>query len=248
MRTRWLFGSFSVLVAVLSGCSDDGSSTVTTLPSASTTAGATTTVAAATTTSASGPTTTVAQDPAKAAKAKAAVIQPGDLPEGFKEQPAEDALDQDTTFREIISCLGVSANGQGSASSPTFVRGVATQMTSTVEYFATASAQPIAMAFAGSPKLDACAKEAFASDVKRNAPPGLEPGEITVARLEFPKSGLLTSAFRIKAPVGPIEITQDFIVVFNTETISRFTFLNPGQPFPSDLQQSLVAKVAGRAG
>jgi len=247
MNPRGLVACASITV-LLAGCGGDADS-----PGGGSTIPVSTTVTGpSTSASAQGATTTTAPvDPAKAALATAAILRAADLPADFKEQLPEDDLDQDVTFQALTTCLGVSTRGLGSAASPTYVRGIATQVASTVEYIAMPSVQAMAMAFGGSEKLASCSKEAFTADLKRNAPEGATVGAVEVVPLDFPQLGQLTSASRttttLQLPGGPsIPITQDLVIVFKGEAVSRLTFLNPGAPFPSDLQRTLVEKVVSR--
>ncbi|MEO5680689.1 MAG: hypothetical protein ABIS47_13585 [Acidimicrobiales bacterium] len=242
MRIRQIAGLLLV-PAVLAGCSKDTSTaTATTSGPASTTP----TTAASTSVAESTTTTAAAKDPAKAAKAKAAVLQPADFPSGFKEVPADEALDQEATFTDLTTCLGVTGDSLGKAASPTYRQGIATQTTSTVEYFT--DPKPIAMAVAGSPKFAGCVKAALTADLKRNSPPGMTIDAVDVAPLDLPQLGQLTSASRATAPLpGAGTINQDFIIVFKDDSVTRMTFLNPGQPFPAELEKSLVEKVVARA-
>jgi hypothetical protein len=239
MRTRGVLGWSVLLAVVLTGCPGDGN-------------GSTVTTVGGTTTSVASTTTAQPQDPAKAAKAKAAVLQPGDFPAGWAAKPEDERLDHETTWRELTRCLGSEDSGQGVASalSPSFARGPATQVTSAVEYLSASSAAALATAFGG-PKLASCAEQAFVADVKRNAPEGSTPGAVQVAPLDVPKLGQLTSAFRASTPLDmggfEIKITQDFVIVFKDDSVSRVSFLGAGQPFNTELQNSLVGKVVGRA-
>src|SRR5439155_6339046 len=97
-------------------------------------------------------------DAAKAAKAKAAVFQQADFPPGFAPQPEGEGLDLEIIWRDITRCLGVenAAPSEGSATSPTYLRGLATQAQSTVEYTAISGAETVATALAG-PKFQGCA-------------------------------------------------------------------------------------------
>lgn len=247
MRTRWLVGCLSIVV-LLASCGDSGGGSTTTSGQPSTTA----TTAGTTSTSDQGTTTTAPQDPASAAKAKAAVLQPADIPAGYQEQDPEDAFDQETTFQELTTCLGVATRGLGSATSPTYGKPPATKIVSTVEYFSTPAAQAIAAALAPGPKFDGCSKQTFTADLKRNAPPGSTVSAVEVTPLDFPKLGQTTSATKLKAilaiPNGPtIPINQDIIVVVKGDAVIRLTFLSPGQPFPADIERTLVEKVVTRA-
>ncbi len=247
MRTRALLAC-ATSTLLLVGCGDDaGDQTAgSTIPaSTSTTAAAASAPAQTTTTAAGG-------DAARTAKAKAAVLQASDLPTDFKEQPPEDGLKQGVAFKELATCLGVNAQSVASAASPTYVRGIATQVASTVEYIPLPSVQAVAMAFGGSEKLPACSKQAITADVKRSAPQGATTGSVEVAPLDFPKLGQLTAAYRAtttaQLPGGPpIPITQDFVIVFKGEAVSQLKFLSPGMPFPADLQRTLTEKVVSRA-
>ena len=243
---RAAFGWLVLVVVVAAGCGDDGETAATSTTKAPSIPMPTT--AAPTTAAAAAP-----KDPALAAKAKAAVLQPSDFPAGWQPKPPNEQLEHETTWQELTRCLGVEDSGQGqaSATSPTFGQGVGTQVTSSVEYLPVASAQSIAMAFAG-PKFTTCAKEALAAGMKRNAPPGATLGAVEVAPLDFPKLGLLTSATRATSTIEglapmPIPVFQDFVFVFKGEAVSRFTFLSPGAPFQADLQRTLAEKVVGRS-
>lgn len=246
---RRILGGLLFLTLATGGCGENGETAATSTTKAPSIPMPTT--AAATTSSSAG--AVAPKDPALAAKAKAAVLQPTDFPAGWQPKPADEQLEHETTWQELTRCLGVEDAGQGqaSATSPTFGRGVGTQVTSSVEYLPTASAQSIAMAFAG-PKFTACAKEALTAGVKRNAPPGAKLGTVEVAPLDFPKLGLLTSATRATTTIEglapmPVPVFQDFVFVFKGEAVSRFTFLNPGAPFQADLQPALAEKVVGRS-
>lgn len=250
MQSRWLTGCLPIVV-LLASCGGNGAksggTTITSGGQPSTTA----TTAASTPTSAQGTTTTAPQDPAKAAKAKAAVLQADDIPAGYQEQAPEDIFDQETTFQDLSTCLGVATRGLGSATSPTYGKPPATKFVSTVEYFAPPAAQAIAAAFAPGPKFDGCSKQAFTADLKRNAPPGSTVSDVAVTPLDFPKFGQATYAYQVKTilaiPNGPtIPINQDVIIALNGDAISRLTFLSPGQPFPPDVERTLVGKVVGR--
>lgn len=250
MRTGRLLGWLLVPAVILAGCTGgDGKKATTT--SAPTSSQASTTSAPSTTEASTTTSTAAPLDPAKAAKAKEAVLQPGDFPAGWQAKPDDERLDHETTWQDLTRCLGTAdtARGLGSAVSPTFTHGVATQVTSAVEYLAAGSAPSIATTIAG-PKYTACAKEAFTADVKRNAPPGATFGTIDIAPLDFEKLGQLTVAARATAmlDLGGLKITifQDLTYVFKGDAVSRVTFLNPGGPFEPNLQKLLVEKVSGR--
>ena len=132
------------------------------------------------------------------------------------------------------------------------MKGTGINVTSSVEYFDAPAAAAIAAAFASSPKLAACSKEAFTADIKRNAPDGFGVGPAEVAPLEFPKLGQATVAFRVRSTVEPtpglkVPINHDAVFVFKGDAVIRFTFLAPGQPFDPALERTLVDAVVGRA-
>lgn len=201
------------------------------------------------------PTTVDAGLPAKAA---AAVPQPADFPAGFAAQPDEpgQGLAVETLWAELMKCLGVDGGAQRNAlaTSPTFLRGLATQARGTVEYTSAATATAIAGGLSG-PKAPGCLKEAFVADVTRSKPQGSTTGSVNVAAAAAaPVQGATagtTMSWRINATVNlqdlVVPLFQDFIVSFNRGTVVRMLFLNPGSEFPQDLEQSVVAKVLARA-
>lgn len=192
-------------------------------------------------------------DPALAAKATAAVLQPGDFPAGWKPVPEDDGggLNIERLWAELTRCLGVDASGQRAAvaTSPTFLRGLATQARSTVEYTSAATTGAITAALDG-PKFQGCAKEAFDADVKRSAPEGGVPGPVAVAPLDAPRPAPQTYTYRVTVTINldelKVPLFQDFFVMFTRGAVIRMLFLNPGSEFPRDLERSLVEKVVAR--
>lgn len=248
MRFRRSIGCLLALLILLAGCGggddDNGSAEGTTVLSTAppTTAGASTTLVA--------PTIPSGTDPVRVSKAKAAVFQDGDFPPPFKPEP-EAMLNLDLVWEELISCMGVNLGPPlGSATSVTYLRGIATQGRSTVEYRPAAEGQALAGALAG-PRFTSCAQEVFAGDVKRTAPEGGTAGPVEVKPLDFPKLGQTVSATRINTSVVfpdlKIDLFQDFLVIFDGEVVLRFFFLNPGDVFPEDLERQVVEKVIRRA-
>jgi len=243
---RWGVCAMAILLA---GCGGGEADKGTTAPTATASTGPVPSTAAS---SAPASTSPASADPAKEAKAKAAVLQLTDFPSGWKTQEEDAGLQLERLWQELSGCLGVQSQGKASAvaTSPTFLRGIGTQARSTVEYLPAPASQAIITALGGA-KLQGCATEAFQADVKRSAPEGGVPGPVTVAPLAFAKLGTTTLAWRATAVIDldglKIPITQDLIVVVKGEAFSRITFLNPGEPFPSDLQRSLAEKVVSRA-
>jgi len=243
MRRHRSAGFLIVAALVVTGC---GSSK-----------GGTTGAQSTTTLTPVGPTTTapVVTDPAKSAKAKAAILQQSDFPAGWTTQPEDSGLGLETIWGDITKCLGVqeTAPPAGMATSPTFLRGLATQARSTVEYTSETAATSIATAL-GDAKYEMCALDALTADVKRSAPTGGVPGQVQMAALQAPQ-GLqavqktFSNRFTVTIDMQDLKvpITQDLIVAFNGGTIVRMVYLNPGSPFPQDLEQTLTQKVVGRA-
>ena len=233
------------LALVAGGCSSGGG--------AGNQAGVSPVVSAGTpeTTTAFTPTTSAA---AMVAKAQAAVLQTSDFPPGFKPQPDApgEGLDLERLWGELTGCLGVSntAKGTAVATSPTFLRGLATQARATVEYVTDSTATAAAAALGGQ-KYQSCAKEAFGADVKRSAPAGAVPGPLAVASLDTPPVAARTFTSRITVTLDleglKVPLFQDFVVVFDRGAVIRMLFLNPGSEFPQDLERSLIEKVVARA-
>ena len=244
---RRLVGCLMLAGLVLTGCGGGGKKT----------AGGTTTTSSAPPSAAPSSTESTIStvpggtDPAKVQKAISAILRAADFPPGFDPDP-EAMFDIEAVWRDITSCLGVAETGQplGRATSVTFKQGLATQARSTVEYLPEARAKALATALGGA-KFNQCATQAFTADAKRSAPEGGVPGPVSVAPLAFPKAGQTTSASRATFTMDvqglKVPITQDLVVAFDGEAVSRLSFLNTGSPFPSQLEQSLVQKVVSRA-
>jgi hypothetical protein len=244
-------GAASVLLTgalVLVGCGGGGANGRGT----TTTAGGPT---VSSTTVPAGPTTTnPGTDPVLTAKAKAAVLQPGDFPAGFSPQPDEPGagLNLEQLWAELLGCLGVAPGGRpsGIATSPTYLRQLATQGRSTVEYRDEASAGSIAAALTG-PKALACLNQVFTTDVDRSKPEGSTAGPATVARQDVPGAAQKSLRWRINASVHLDELVvplfQDFEVVIDRGTVIRTMFLNTGSEFPQELERTLVQKILSRA-
>ena len=221
-------------------------------------AGTTTTTVASDTTETTAPaggdeaTDRQSTDPENAAQAEAAILRTEDLPEGWGEQPPEEGLGLEATWQDLTSCLGVEGPEEplGIATSPTFLRGLATQVRSTVEYMPEPQVQELAAALAG-PQFEQCAIDAFEEDAARSAPEGGVPGPVEVSPLEFPELGEQTLAWRVNVTINleglEVPIFQDLVVVFDGEAVSRLMFLNPGSEFPPELQRTLVETVVDRA-
>lgn len=207
----------------------------------------TTTVAPAPSTSAAPPTT----DP-RADRAAAAVLQLADFPPGYSLQPPDQGLYIDLVWQDIIRCLGVESVAQpaATATSETFLKDIATQARTRVDYVSAEAQQAIAAALA-SPQVDQCLTDAFTADAVRSAPDGATPGPSVVSPLDVPQAGDQTLAWRINLTVNlgdlQIPIYQDFMVVFKDGTVIPMFFLNPGSPFPRALEASLVDTVVSRA-
>ena len=246
---RRLLTALVVTALFLAACGgdDDGEDT------ASTSAPTTASTAASPTTA--PPTTEperASTDPARAGQARSAVLRIEDFPAGWKVEP-EAQLNIETVWRELTRCLGVESTGPalGIATSPPFLRGLATQTRSTVEYMTEPEARNIAAALGG-PNFNRCMTEAFTADAKRAAPEGATPSPVELSPLEFPDLAPQTSASRINVrmvfPDGfEVPIFQDFLVFVDGGTVTRMFFLNPGGPFPPMLERTLVEAVLARA-
>lgn len=192
-------------------------------------------------------------DSPQSVKARAATLQPADFPAGFQPQPEEpgQGLNIERLWEELTRCLGVDAAAQrtGIGVSPTFLRGLATQARSTVEYTSEATANAIAAALAG-PKFQSCATDAFNADVKRSAPQGSVPGPVTVTPVVAPPLAQRISAVRVTVTINldelKVPLFQDFLVAFERGAVIRLFFLNPGSEFPQDLERSLIQQVISR--
>ncbi|MGQ0742852.1 MAG: hypothetical protein ACT4OS_00635 [Acidimicrobiales bacterium] len=187
-------------------------------------------------------------------RAEAAVLQRSDLPTDWKVQPEGERPDHEATWAMLVKCLDVEPPPEieGSAAvSPTFVLGLGTQVTSTVEYLRTIEdGRRLSAALAGD-RAALCMKDALVDDVRRNAPDGMTLGPISVAPLVISGAGPVTVAFRATGTITPmpnfeIPVSTDLVVTIDEQAVSRLSFIGGGEPFPPDLQRELTEKVAAR--
>ncbi len=234
-----------VIGLLLAGCGDGGETTAPTTTPTTTQQTTAPTTAQPTTTAPGG------RDPAAEERARAANLQLSDFPEGWKLHEEGEGLDLELVWADVLRCLGVTPpEPAGSATSPTFLRGLATQAQSTVEYMSEPAANSTADTLAN-PRFEECATEAFNADAERNKPEGATPGPARVAPLDIPQLGQRRFATRANFSMNladlQVPITQDLIVLFDGGTVIRMMFLNAGSPFPEDLQRSLMQTVFDRA-
>jgi hypothetical protein len=244
-RFRRIGAGFVAFAFLAVGCSGGGTTTTSSGPTTTSTTPPATTVT-------SGPATTA--DPAIVAKAMTAVLQTGDFPYGYQAQPPDPNgnLQVDVLWGDMTHCLGLPGPLAGHvAYSPTYKLGLATQAVSAVEYTTSSATAAIAAAVGGSAFMG-CATAAFNANAKRVAPQGATPGPAALSPLNVAPVGDKMFAFRVNITQNlsdlQVPIFQDFYVIINGVTVSRLWFLQPGSPFPPDLEQSLVQKVVTRAG
>ena len=196
-----------------------------------------------------GPSTT---DTARTARAQAAVLQPSDFPPGWTTFPPDEGLHLDALWQDLMRCLGIERAAQplAMALSPTYVKGIATQARTMVQYSPARAVAAIEGALTG-PKSQECLTQAFTADAERSKPEASRPGPSTVSPLQVPPAGQKTLSWRVTLTMFlselQVPIFQDFLVVFDGERVMPMFFLNPGSPFPPDLERQLVQDVVGRA-
>jgi hypothetical protein len=184
------------------------------------------------------------------ARAKRAVLQPGELPNSWARVPASSQSDHEQAWAQLRDCL---SGGQGldggavSATSGAFSSGGA-RVESTVAYVNADRASEFAFSLASTGSR-ACGQTALAAEAGRNAPPGSAVKGRHVEPLPLSRAGG-GSAWGMRSTTtysaGP-PIVTDLVVLVKDGALGRLVFVNEGGPFPQDLERSLVEKVAGRA-
>jgi hypothetical protein len=237
--------ALAVTALLAAGC---GSTKTSVKPPAPSSTSSTTTL----TTSTTAPATAAGR--ALAAKAAAAVLKPADFPYGWTPQPPDPTggLQIERLWQNLAHCLNVDNTTPPPvlATSPTFKRGLATNAVSTVEYTTPPSAAAIAAAL-GAPTMQGCITGAYNANAQLSHPEGAVPGPAKVSPLTLPPAGDKEFSYRVNVTMDlsglKINLFHDFRVVFKGDSVIRMWFLNPGSPFPPDLENTLVANVVGRA-
>lgn len=200
------------------------------------------------------PTTFAPPDPAISTKAEAAVFQTSDFPSGWSSiDGSRGGLALETIWWNLTRCLGVrfALKSTGDVTSETFLRPVATQAQSTVEYARPGPAIQTVRAALESPAFSKCAEDVFGDAIGWSAPAGASVGAVSVGPLEAPVRTDHVFAAQITAPVTlpdlTITIVQDFVVVFDDSSVTRMLFLDAGKPFDPQLERTLAEAVVGRS-
>lgn len=231
MRACW---SAAVLVVLLlaAGCGGDDD----------TSADATTTISDATSPS--------PQAGGDQAALEALVLQEGDFPPGWISEPAEPD-EADDTGEELEACLGIAVDDDSrpEAESRQFSQGPLTQASSSVSLAPDQAAVDTEFAAIRGPKFLDCAERAFDEAAIEDPEVGFAPSQAEL--LEFPDVGDGVVASRLSTSVTAegqeIAIYADLVFVRRGLAELSFSFINAGEPFPTDLATELVQKVLSRA-
>jgi hypothetical protein len=229
-------------VAVLAACG--GSSSKTTSP-----------VGGSSTPSSSSPAASPSASPAPLSRLQKIVLQPADLPTGWKGTPYEadpsDAADQ----AAFVKCLGVrntDADKVAEADSQDFALGDAS-ISSWATSYRSQSDLDADVAALHSPKASPCEAQLLKKQVATSLPAGATVEsvsiKITPGSAGGPANVVATGAGTIKVSVSGQQVGLYLTVAFITGPLIEAVVEthNIGTPVPPSLVQSVVATVANRA-
>ena len=181
---------------------------------------------------------------------EALVLQEGDFPPGWTSEPAEPD-EADDTGEDLEACLGIAVDDDSrpEAESRQFTQGPLTQASSSVSLAPDQAAVDTEFAAIQGPKFAGCAEQAFDAAADEDPEVAFAPSRAEL--LEFPDVGDGVVASRLSTTVTAegqqIPIYADLVFVRQGLAELSFSFINAGEPFPTDLATELVQKVLARA-
>jgi len=180
------------------------------------------------------------------ARAVRASLQRADFPSGWTQHPhAKNSGDQPrcSTYNPDQSDLVEI----GDFDSPDFDRADGSSVSSSTSTFRSVAMAKTGYARVAKPALPRCLAELFAK--------GTKPSPTTIfaaGSLQFPAYGDRSNAYRItgsvKTPSARVRFVLDVVVLNRGAIDAAVLMLGIGAPLPAALEQSLVGKLAARAG
>jgi hypothetical protein len=230
-------------IALLAGCSSSSSKTHTT------------TSGSPTTSSSSSPATSASAAPASLSQLKRIVLQPADLPTGWKGTPYQ-ADPSDAAYEAaLVKCVGArntDSDKVAEANSDDFALGDASISSSATSY-RSQSDLDADIAMLHSPKLTPCyeqlAKKQFATSLPAGATIESASIKITHGSAGGPANVVATGAGTIQVKVNGQQATVYLTVAFITGPLieAEVDTENVGTPVSPSVVKSLVTTVATRA-
>jgi hypothetical protein len=235
-------GAAGCVVAVLAACSSSSSAS----PSAS--SGQVPSSSPATPTSA-------AATPAALSQLKTIVLQPADLPSGWKAtpyQPDPNSAAEDAALAACVGARNTDSDRVAQANSDDFGLSNAS-ISSSASSYRSQSDLVTDIATLHSPKLSACfsqmAKKQLASSLPAGSKVASASIKITPGSAGGPANVVATGTGTIKVQVSGQQVTVYLTVAFITGPLieAEVDAENPGTPVPASVVNPLVATVATRA-
>jgi hypothetical protein len=201
------------------------------------------------------PTSASAATPASLSQLKKIVLQPADLPSGWKGAPYHPGPNDSASNAAMVKCIGARNTGSGQvaeAHSDDFALGVASISSSATSYRSRSDLNSD-VAMLHSPKLSSC----FAQVIKKQLAAALPAGatiesasiKITPGSAGGPASVAATGTGTIKVRVNGRQVPAYLTVAFITGPLieAEVDTENVGTPVPASVVKRLVATVATRA-
>ena len=199
-------------------------------------------------------TSTTAASPAQddAVRARRLVVRITDLPAGWTSRPHQRTPEDEQVERELRACLG---GGQiptrtAEADSDDFAN-AGSQVTSRAVVAPTVEQARREHDRAATPEFSRCLTEVFRRRFQRSPPEGAALQDLRADRLSVPPvaDGLVAHRLTItlSAPQGNAVFYADLFVMRSERTSVSVNFVNPGSPFPADVERSVMDRLANRA-
>jgi hypothetical protein len=229
-------------LALLAGCSGSSSKT----PSAT---------SGSPTVSSGSPAASSSAAPVPLTQLKKIVLQPADLPAGWKGTPYQADPSDAAAQAALVKCVGA-RNTDGDkvaeANSEDFALGDAS-VSSAASSYRSQSDLDVDIAIVNSPKISACYDQLVRKQLATSLPAGAkivsESLKITPGSAGAPANVIATGAGTIKVSVNGQQVAVYVTVAFITGPLieAEVDAENVGTPVPASVVQSLVAAVATRA-
>jgi hypothetical protein len=186
-------------------------------------------------------------------KARAANVRATDLPAGWTSSPRPDPVGDEGDASRFAECLGRPDPKQvrsATAASPNFVLQDRSQVHTSAQVMHSAKTASADIAVLAGDRAVGCLRQRLSTDLQRDPASANKVLTMSVARRPGPGGGGQAAAFGATVSEKGAKVTTnrfvDVVLVAKGDVEIWSTFANRTDPFPADLEQTLLSRIVGR--